>query len=276
MSTGKAMQDKTILISGSTDGIGRQTALELARMKARIIVHGRSEERCRQTVSFIKEKTANMRVEYICADFSSQAEIKEMAAAIKRNYSRLDVLINNAGIFEAQRKLSVDGLEMTFAVNHLSSFLLTGLLLDLLKSSAPARIITVSSMAHSSNIDFENLQGEKYYSGNLAYGLSKLANILFTFYLAEHLKGSAVTVNCLHPGVISTKLLHAGWGMGGAPLSDGARTSVYLASAPDVNGVSGHYFRDSSISPPAAIASDKAVQKRLWKISEDLCGISYP
>ena len=269
------MKDKTVLITGATDGIGRQTALELAKSGARIFIHGRNEKKCQHTISFIENQGGRSHIEYFCADLSDFKQIRRMADNILGRTDRLDVLINNAGIFEKERKLTSDGLEMTFAVNHLAYFLLTGLLLDLLKGSAPARIVNVSSMAHSSDIDFNNLRGEKHYSGLEAYSLSKLANILFTFSLAEKLKDSGITVNCLHPGVISTKLLHAGFGFGGDSLEEGAKTSVFLASSNEIADVSGEYFNNSRIASPASIAYDKDVQKRLWYISEELCGFVY-
>lgn len=263
------MKNKTVLITGSTDGIGRQTALELAAMGARVIVHGRREERCQKTVRDIHGGNPQAQVDWICADLSSLAQVRHMTVEISKKYERLDVLINNAGVFEAQRRLSSDGYEMTFAVNHLAHFLLTILLLDTIKQ----RIINVSSMAHAAQMDFDNLQGEQSYSGYSAYARSKLANILFTVELAERLKSSGVTVNCLHPGVINTKLLRAGWGMGGASLPEGARTSVYLASSPDVADVTGKYFVNRRVASPPAIVNDAATRRRLWQISEKLTGL---
>ena len=266
---------KTILITGSTDGIGKQTALELAQMGWHVIVHGRSKIRCEQTVSSLRSLTGNTRVDFVCADLASFTEIKKMAGEILGRYDQLNVLLNNAGVFEAREKFSADGIERTFAVNHLAPFLLSGLLLDLLKQSVPARIVTVSSMAHASAIDIENVSKPKSYSGYEAYSVSKLANILFSFRLAQKLSGSGITVNCLHPGVISTKLLHAGWGMGGASVKEGAKTSVYLVSSPEAEQITGHYFSDCHTANPAQIAHDKTAQEQLWRISETLCDFSY-
>jgi NAD(P)-dependent dehydrogenase (short-subunit alcohol dehydrogenase family) len=266
---------KTILITGSTDGIGKQTALELAQLGNRIIIHGRDINRCIDVRNHIKAISGNKYIDFIAADLSSMKAVRSMAEEIKNNYKKLDVLINNAGVFERKKKITADGFERTFAVNHLSVFLLTGLLYDLIKNSAPARIITVSSMAHASEIDFDNLQGEKHYDGHDAYSRSKLCNILFTFELAERLNHNGVTANCLHPGVISTKLLHAGWGMGGASLESGAQTSVYLAAAEELEDVTGKYFSNRRESKPAAICNDINVRKKLWKISESLCGITF-
>ncbi len=270
------MRPKTILITGSTDGIGRQAAFVMAAKGNRVIVHGRNPQKCTDTVQWIREGTENKATEWICADLSSLNEIRGMAEEITQRFKRLDVLINNAGVFQRTRTLSRDGYELTFAVNHLAHFLLTGLLLNLLLSSSPARIVTVSSMAHASAIDFDDLQGEVSYSGYQAYAMSKLANILFTFELAERLKGKNIAVNCLHPGVIDTKLLHAGWGLGGAPVSVGADVLVYLATAPETESVTGKYFSDKQIQEPAAIAYDDGVRKKLWEISERLTDFHYP
>ncbi len=266
------MKNKTVLITGSTDGIGKQTAFELAQMGAQVVIHGRNEQRCGKTAREIQSLLPQAKLAWLCADLASLKQVRQMATEFNDRFDRLDVLINNAGVFEAQRRLSADGFEMTFAVNHLAHFLLTGLLLDKIRQNAPARIINISSMAHASQMDFDNLQGERGYSGYQAYALSKLANILFTVELAERLQNSAVTVNCLHPGVISTKLLQAGWGMGGASLVEGARTSVYLASSPEVTNVTGKYFVDKRAALPAVTAEDKQVRQRLWQISETLTG----
>ncbi len=270
------MQNKTVLITGATDGIGRQTALELARLGAQVIVHGRNLDRINQTVQDISQASGNSKVVGLQADFSSLQAVREMANQLKNQFKELHVLINNAGVFEPTLRLSQDGFEMTFAVNHLAHFLLTCLLFDLLQRSAPARIINVSSMAHSDHLDFDNLQGEKSYSGYQAYAYSKLANILFTFKLARMLNPQTITANCLHPGVIDTKLLRAGWGMGGDSLEAGARTSVYLATAKELQHVSGKYFVDGGQErKPAAIAYDEKAQDQLWQLSEELCGCRF-
>ncbi len=270
------MQGKVILITGATDGIGKQTALELAGTGATILLHGRNATKGKQVRQEIVHATGNDRIDFFKADLSSLQEVRQMATAIKQKYTHLHVLINNAGIFAAKRTLSKDGFEMTFAVNYLAHFLLTCLLIDLLCQSTPARIINVSSMAHSDHLNFDNLQGEKSYSGYTAYAYSKLENILFTFKLATLLDGKKVSVNCLHPGVINTKLLHAGWGLGGASVEQGARTSVYLATAPELEGVTGRYFFDmQGERRPATVAYDPAVQDKLWHLSEEWCGCSF-
>ncbi len=266
---------KTVLITGSTDGIGKQTALELAGTGCRVIVHGRSIGKCKSTCSYINSLTGNNNVGFIVADLDSLEAIEYMAKKVKRIYGYIDILINNAGVFEHKKILTKDGFERTFAVNYLSGFLLSGLLIKYMKNDSFSRIINVSSMAHSDNIDFKNLNCEKYYDGFDAYGRSKLCNILFTFELANRLKSRNITVNCLHPGVINTKLLHVGWGIGGASLHEGAKTSVYLATSDEVENVTGEYFSDRCKSKPAKICYDKKVREKLWKISEHMCNFEY-
>lgn len=270
------MEEKTILVTGATDGIGKQTALELARQGARLLLHGRDARRGAAVVEEISRATGNSKLEFYLADLSSQKQIRDLADEIRRRHARLDVLLNNAGVYRKERTLSEDGLEMTFAVNHLAPFLLTNLLLDLLLKSAPARIITVSSVAYqSARLDFENLQGEKKYHPWGAYAISKLGNILFTFKLAEMLEGANVTANALHPGTVSTKLLLEAFGSTGASVEKGAETSVFLASSPEVEGVSGRYFVDQQSQETSPLANDKEVQQRFWEVSEQLCGQKF-
>jgi retinol dehydrogenase 12 len=269
------MKDKTILITGSTDGIGKQTALELAEMGATVLLHGRNSERADRVLNEIKKATGNDRIEAFIADLSSLKQVRNLAEQVLEKHDRLDVLINNAGVYETSHRISEDGFEMTFAVNHMAPFLLTLLLLDLLKNSAPCRIINVSSQVHASSVDFDNLQAEKHYSAYEAYSLSKLCNVLFTYELAERLKGKGITVNCLHPGVIGTKLLKAGWGMGGSPVTEGSKTSVYLATASELSTVTGKYFKDMKPTKSSQISYDAETGKRLWRISEQLTGTFY-
>ncbi len=267
------MKDKTILITGSTDGIGKQTALELAKMGATVLLHGRNPARLDRVQKEIKKASGNKRIEVFIADLSSLKQVRNLAQHVLERHDRLDVLINNAGVYENRHGISQDGFEMTFAVNHLAPFLLTMLLLDLIIKSSPGRIINVSSQVHASHMDFGNLQAEKHYSAYETYSLSKLCNVLFTYELAERLTGTGITANCLHPGVIDTKLLKAGWGMGGSPVTQGSRTSVYLASAPELSAVTGKYFNNRRSTKSSQISYDADTRKRLWRVSEQLTGI---
>ncbi len=269
------MRDKTVLVTGATDGIGKQTALELARMGAQVLVHGRNDARAEAAAQDIRRASANDRVASVVADFASLQQVREMAGQILAEYERLDVLIHNAGVFMAERRLSEDGIEMTLAVNHIAPFLLTHVLLDLVKRSAPARIIVVSSTTHqNARIDFERLHGAAPFDGHEAYAMSKLANVLFAFELAERLTGLQVTVNALHPGVIDTKLLRAGYGAQGAGVEAGAATPVYLATSPDVATISGKYFARQRIATPSPLAYDRDLRRVVWEASERLAGIS--
>ena len=265
------MKGKTVLITGSTDGIGKQTALDLARMGANVIIHGRDPQRVQTAREEIIKNSGNNQVDSMLADFSSLTQVKRMAEEILARYPRLDVLVNNAGVFLLDRKLTNDGLEMNFQVNYLSPFLLTNLLLPLLQKSAPARIVSVSSALHSKTIlDFDNLQGEKNYNGIQAYAFTKLGNIYMTLELAERLVGSGVTANCLHPGGVDTKMLRTAMQMTGIPVEEGAAPSVYLASSPDVAQTTGKYFYHREVGRFSEIASDATARKKLWQISENL------
>jgi len=275
------MQGKICLITGGTNGIGKSTAQELARMGATVVIVGRNAQKTSQVVKEIRAASGNNSVESLLADLSSQQGVRRLANEFKSKYSHLHVLLNNAGGFFMRRQLSVDGIEMTFALNHLAYFLLTNLLLDTLKASAPARIINVSSDAHASGkIEFDNLQGERGYSPR-AYDNSKLANILFTMELARRLEGSGVTVNALHPGFVATgfaknngKVIAALVSIF-APLvarspAKGAETSIYLASSPSVEGITGKYFHDSHVIPAAPQATDIVVARKLWDVSAEM------
>jgi NAD(P)-dependent dehydrogenase (short-subunit alcohol dehydrogenase family) len=270
------MNGKTILVTGATDGIGTQTALELARMGAKVIVHGRNPQRGESTVRDIRRQSGNDNITFEQADFASLAQVRALAARINERNDRLDVLINNAGVSMRKRELSEDGFEMTFAVNHLAHFLLTNLLLDLLKASAPSRVVIVSSQSHrGGRLDFDDLQSEKQFGGYDAYSDSKLFNVMFAVELAERLRGTSVTSNSLHPGVIATKLLHAGFpGMSGISLEEGAALSVYLASSDEVAGVTGKYYSNGRVASHASAADDPALRQRLWDISAKLCGLA--
>lgn len=281
------MDNKICLVTGATNGIGYQTALALARMGATVIVVGRNKAKGEAVVAAIQQKTGNKAVESMTADLSSMAEVRRLAQEFKAKYQKLHVLINNAGAIFFGRQTSVDGYEMTFALNHLSYFLLTQLLLNVLKTSAPSRIVNVSSDAHrsyipKSGIDFDNLQGEKRYLGIAAYSQSKLANILFTYELARRLEGTGITANVLHPGLVQSGfakntnnvIIKAVFtlmqGIAGMNAEKGAQTSVYVATAPELEGVSGKYFDKKKMAKSSQLSYDQAVWARLWEVTEQL------
>ncbi|MCF8261681.1 MAG: SDR family oxidoreductase [Melioribacteraceae bacterium] len=260
---------RKVLITGSTDGIGKATARILAENDFYIIIHGRNEDKCKNFQKELLNKGYDC--EYVIGDFASLKSVSEMANCLKVKHLSLDILINNAGIYMKEKEFSVDGFEMTFAVNHLAPFLLTNLLLDTIKNSNNARIINVSSIAHTrGRKDFDNLNSEQIFDHYAAYAQSKLANVFHTYELAQKLNPEHVTVNCLHPGVISTKLLKKGFGMEGASLEEGASTSVYLASSKEVENISGKYFVQSKETPSSPDSYDKSVGKLLWEISEQM------
>jgi retinol dehydrogenase-12 len=276
-----SMKGKICLVTGANTGIGFETAKALAQMGARVGLVCRTPAKCEDAKSTILQAVPDAELGSFAADLSSQAEIRRVAADITRTYPKIDVLINNAGIVENTFKRSVDGIEMTFAVNHLAYFLLTNLLLEPIKAAAPSRIINVSSAAHfGARIDFDDLQGEKGYNGWRAYSQSKLANILFTYELARRLADTGVTVNCLHPGVIGTKLfrnlgiINTLAGIFLASPEKGAETSVYLASSPEVEGVTGKYFDNKRAVPSSSASYNEADAKRLWQISAELTHLS--
>jgi retinol dehydrogenase 14 len=282
---GGGMGEKVCLITGATSGIGKATAMGLASMGASVVMVGRDRGRGEAALAEIKEKSANVSVHLLLANLSSQEEVRRLADEFKEAYPRLDVLINNAGVFRSDRTTTPDGLETTFAVNHLAHFLLTDLLLDVLKASAPSRIVNVSSGDHSNGtIDFDDLQGEKGYKGAKAYSQSKLANVLFTYELARRLEGTGVSANCLHPGAgIRTNF---GSGVSGVlgftvralkPLmkspEKGAETSIYLASSPEVEGLSSRYFAKKAGARSSVVSHDERLARRLWEVSEDLTNL---
>jgi retinol dehydrogenase 14 len=279
------MTGKTVLITGGTGGIGKATATGLARLGARVAITGRDAARARKAASDITAGTGNPAITAYAADLSSQAQVRRLAALVLDAYPRLDVLVNNVGGFWAHRHVTADGLEHTFALNHLAPFLLTNLLLDRLIATAPARIVTVSSGAQAAGrIDFNDLQGERGYSGQRAYNQSKLANVMFTYELARRLAGSGVTATVLHPGVVRTAFGAEDpypWHRLLLPLvrpflkspGHGAETAVYLASSPDVAGVTGRYFANRKPKASNKISYDTAAQTRLWQVSERLVGL---
>lgn len=266
------MNNKIVLITGSTDGIGKQTAIELAKLNFHVIIHGRNEERAYKTIYELHSTRSAFKISGEVYDFSSLSQVKEFSEKIKNKYGHIDVLINNAGMYLKKRVLTEDGYETTFAVNHLAHFFLTNLLLDSINDSG--RIINVSSIAHLRGIlDFDNLNGEKFYDAYGAYALSKLANVLFTRELSYRLKNKNITVNALHPGVIGTKLLHTGFNIDGDSVEKGAETSVYLASSDDINNINGEYFSDKQITTCNKIVHDKTLTAKFWKISSGLVNL---
>lgn len=280
-----SMNGKVCMVTGATSGIGLVTTLALAQRGATVVAVGRSQEKGAALVEQIERQTGSATVEYMLADLSSQQEIRRLAQQFQGRYQRLDVLVNNAGGLFISRQQSVDGIEMTFALNHLSYFLLTNLLLDTLKVSAPSRIVNVASDAHeSARLDFDDLQGQRRYSGIQAYGRSKLANILFTYELARRLAGTGVTVNTLHPGVVATnfgtnngrlaRVLRRVANLVSISPDQGAQTSIYLATSPEVEGVTGQYFVKQKAVPSSKASYDTAAAARLWQVSEELTGLT--
>jgi len=280
-----SLAGKVCMVTGATSGIGKVAARELAKRGAVVVVVGRNEARSKATVSQIRQQTANASVEFLLADLSSQQEIRRLAREFESRYPRLDVLVNNAGAIMLSRRESVDGIEMTLALNHLAYFLLTNLLLDTLKSSAPARIVNVSSNSHErAKLDFDDLQNRRRYSGFRAYAWSKLENILFSYELARRLEGTGVTVNALHPGLVGTNFLANNGALGrllkmlvvikGISPERGARTSIYLASSPELETVTGRYFFQEQEVPSSSASYDEDAARRLWQLSAEMTGLA--
>jgi NAD(P)-dependent dehydrogenase (short-subunit alcohol dehydrogenase family) len=275
---------KVIMVSGATDGIGQAVALILARQGAEIVGIGRNPQKSARSTRMIIENSGNQKVNYLLADLSSQQDIRNLVAEFKRKYDRLDVLVNNAGASFARRQETVDGIEMTFALNHLNYFLLTNLLLDVLKAGAPSRIVNVSSRLHRQGVmDFDDLQFQRGYSRFKAYRRSKLANVQFTYELARRLQGTSVTVNAADPGLVKTNagssdglLSRLAKGLVDAIAAqtpeEGAQTIVYLASSPEVSGVSGKFFRNQQAIPSSEASYDQQVADKLWQVSAQMTG----
>jgi NAD(P)-dependent dehydrogenase (short-subunit alcohol dehydrogenase family) len=279
------MNGKTCLVTGATSGIGKETALALARRGAGVVVVGRNPAKGADTVRQIQEQTGNTSVDLMLADLSSQQQVRQLAEDFKRKYRHLHVLVNNAGALLLSRRESADGIEMTWALNHLGYFLLTNLLLDVLRSSAPSRIVNVSSSAHRGEaLDFADLQGRTRYRGFRTYARSKLANLLFTYELASRMEATSVTVNALHPGLVATNLLGSNGllgraltfllGLRGMRPEAGARTAVYLATSSEVEGVSGRYFERQKAVCSSRASYDQAAAGRLWQVSAELTGLA--
>lgn len=273
---------QVMVVTGATNGIGLITAHALAQHGARVVLVGRSSERLAMAVSHIQATNPDASVDTVCADLSVQRDVLAVASHIKSHYNRIDVLVNNAGAYFATRQRSSDGIEMTWALNHMAPFILTNELLDLFRQSAPARIITVSSMAHqSAKINFDDIQGERRYSGWAAYAQSKLANILFTYELADRLQESDITVNCLHPGFVATGFAQNNAGFMARAMAvlqrlfaitpeKGAETSIFLATSPSVAQITGRYFVESKAVASSPASYDVTSRRRLWEISTKL------
>ena len=281
-----SMQGKICMVTGANSGIGKATALALAQMGATVVMVCRDRARGEEARSEITTKSRKNAVDLLQADLSSQQSIRQLVENFQHHYAHLHVLINNAGAaFPGRRRETVDGLEMTFAVNYLAPFLLTNLLLDGLKASAPARIVNVSSAAHASGfIQMDDLQAEKRYRPMRTYPQAKLAVVLFTYELARRLQGTGVTANCLHPGFVAThfgrsdggpavRLLVKVIGSFGTSPQEGAKTSIYLASSPEVEGVTDNYFVKSIPRRSTAISYDESLQRQLWEQSAKLVNL---
>jgi NAD(P)-dependent dehydrogenase (short-subunit alcohol dehydrogenase family) len=279
------VRGKTILISGASSGIGFHAAIELARRGARIAMVGRNPERSETAVREVRERSGSPDVSLFICDFSSQSAVRQLAGTFRARYERLDVLVNNAGGVNKSRMTTMDGIETTFAVNHLAGFLLTNMLLDLIVKSSPARIVTVSSVGHrQGTMDFDDLQFERGYSIMRAYSRSKLANVLFANELPRRLAGTGVTSNSLHPGAVDTRI----WS--GAPVwakpliqlvfrpffispEEGGSYIVRLVTSPEMSTVTGQYFEKAKPSVPSPLARDEALAKRLWDVSAAMVGL---
>lgn len=276
---------KTCLITGATSGIGRAAAQAIAAQGHRVVIVGRNSAKTEATAAELRRATGHPHIDPLVADLSSLAEVRRLAAEVSARYPQLHVLVNNAGAFFMRRHTTADGLEMTFALNHLSGFLLTNLLLERLKVSAPARIVNVTSaMERDARPDWDDLQMERRYNAMQAYAISKRFNLYFTYELARRLEGSGVTVNAVHPGAVATGIWTRPVGRVGALLGpllrrimrspeQGADTVVYLALAPEVEGVSGRYFVDRRPRTSSRASQDPEATRRAWAISAALTGL---
>jgi NAD(P)-dependent dehydrogenase (short-subunit alcohol dehydrogenase family) len=281
------MSGKVCLVTGATAGIGFATALGLARQGATVVGVGRNRDKCQAIAARIRQETGNSAIEFMQADLSAQAEVRRFAEEFRRSHPRLDVLVNNVGAFFMSRRLSADGIELTWALNYLSVCLLTELLLDTLKASAPSRVVNVSSAMHSgAHLNFDDLQGARKYSGMKAYGQSKLALLMYTYDLARRLAGTGVTVNALHPGFVASDMYRSSGGvvkllgpiinlMAISPEA-GAETSVYVAASPEVEGVTGKYFVKKQAVASSDASYDAAATARLMALTAAMVGQDSP
>jgi retinol dehydrogenase 12 len=276
------MAGKVCLVTGATAGIGEAAALLLAKRGAAIVGVGRNPQKNKNSTEMIKSETGNLNVEYLLADLSSQKDIHKLAKQFKDKYDRLDVLINNAGATFGERLESIDGIEMTFALNHLGYFLLTNLMQDNLEASAPSRVINVSSSLHKlGKLDFDDIPFKSGYARSKAYQRSKLANIAFTYELSRQFSNQQITVNAMNPGLVATNVGQAAGGVAakikglvdkiaGLTPEEGAQTIIYLATSPEVIGVTGRYFVKEKSIPSSKITYDLGFCQRLWDVSERL------
>jgi retinol dehydrogenase-12 len=280
------MAGKVCLVTGATSGIGNVTATALASQGAEVVISGRNREKTEATIQQIMSETGSETVHYLLADFSDLEQVRELASIYNERFSRLDVLVNNAGSFFNTRRETQYGVEKTFLVNHLAPFLLTNLLLDTIKSSSPARIINVSSDAHQyGTMDLDDLCFKRGFVGMKAYARSKLANILFTYESVRRLGESSIIVNALHPGHVATDIWRTNFSIVGPALKrvmglfaltpeEGADNSIYLATSQDVAGVTGKYFVKREPAQSSSLSYDEELAKRLWEVSEDLTSIA--
>ena len=278
------LADKVCLVTGATAGIGKATAQGLADLGATVIVVGRNPQKAGRALEEIRTATRNSNIEALIADFSSLDQVKALAENIKTRHERLDVLVNNAGLVTQTRQESQDGFELMFAVNYLAPFLLTNLLLELLKESAPARVVNVSSFGYKNGqIHFDDLQLNDDFTHRKAYYQTRLGLVLFTLALARRLEGTGVTANVLHPGIVKTNLSYNYMAnpffrffeqLIAVSPEKGALTSLYVASSPDVEGINGQYFQKQRIKPLTEEALNQGLQERLWEASEELIGLS--
>ena len=276
------MEGKVCVVTGASGGIGKAAAAGLARRGATVALVARRADAGEEARAEVAREAGHAgRVHLLLADLSSQEQVRRVAAEIRSAFGRVDVLVNNAGVYTAKRRVTEDGIETQWAVNHLAPFLLTHLLLDALQAAGRARVITVSSEAHrSAKIDWEDPQMERRYGGFRMYGRTKLCNLLFTRELARRLAGTGITANALHPGVVATALLMNGF----PPIrlvrrflktpEQGAETTLYLATSPEVDGVTGRYFRDEHPLQPSPAALDDEAARRLWRLSEEMTGVA--
>jgi NAD(P)-dependent dehydrogenase (short-subunit alcohol dehydrogenase family) len=276
----RPIEQQVILVTGSTDGLGRSVARELATRGATVLVHGRDGERARSTAAEIVEATGNERIHRYVADLAALANVRRLAEEVARDHDRLDVLVNNAGIGggrEGKREESADGYELRFAVNYLAGFLLTSLLLPLLQRSPPARVVNVASIGQAA-IDFDDVMLERSYEPFDAYRQSKLAQVMFTFELAERLGAdSGVTVNCLHPATLmNTKMVFESFGSAMSTIEEGTEATLRLVASPALDGVTGRYFDQLRESRAHEQAYDPAARRRLWALSEELTDVEVP